>query len=93
MNPGKLRLAHNVTFRKASSEWISTLHTGWAWSAYSKSRMLPKLIGSASLNQRAVLGFPQPGSDYWCEETLAAVTARYGMFGFDPAPYHSKLRI
>jgi hypothetical protein len=39
------------------------------------------------LNQRAVLGFPQPGSPYWCEETLQAVEARYGMFGFDITPY------
>lgn len=87
MKPGSLRLAHNMTYRRASAEWISTLHVGWAWKAYRDNKFLERLIAGASLEQRAVLGFPQPGSDYWCEETLAAVTARYGMFGFDPTPY------
>ncbi len=89
MVPGTLRLAHNMTFRKAQSEWISTLHTGWAWSAYNQSKLLPRLISDASLNQRAVLGFPQPGSDYWCLETIEAIRARYGMYGFDVTPYLS----
>ncbi|MBT7538094.1 MAG: hypothetical protein HN683_02060, partial [Gammaproteobacteria bacterium] len=68
-------------------EWISTLHIGWAWQAYRDNKFLERLIAGASLNQRAVLGFPQPGSPYWCEETLQAVEARYGMFGFDITPY------
>ena len=91
INPGALRLAANMTFRKAGSEWISTLHTGWAWSAYRDDKMLERLIAGASLEQRAVLGFPQPGSDYWCQATLSAVTARYGMYGFDPGPYQEAM--
>ena len=31
MNAGALRLVHNMTFRRAEAEWISTLHVGWAW--------------------------------------------------------------
>lgn len=87
MQEGALRLALNMTFRKAECEWISTLHTGWAWQLYAQDRTLNRLIAGASLDQRAVLGFPQPGSSYWCPQTLAAVTARYGMYGFDPGPY------
>ena len=87
LRPGALRLAHNITYRKATAEWISTLHVGWAWSAYQPSKLLERLIARASLEQRAVLGFPQPGSDYWCAETLAAVEARYGVYGMDMAPY------
>jgi len=87
LNPGALRLAHNITYRKAAAEWISVLHVGWAWSAYRPSKQLEKLIARASLEQRAVLGFPQPGSDYWCPETLAAIEARYGVFGMDMTPY------
>jgi hypothetical protein len=90
--PGRLRLAHNITFRKASAEWISVLHVGWAWSAYQQSKPLERLIARASLEQRAVLGFPQPGSDYWCEETIAAVAARYGPYGIDMKPYERALR-
>jgi len=85
--PGRLRLAHNITYRKAAAEWISTLHVGWAWSAYQRSKAFERLIAQASLEQRAVLGFPQPGSDYWCDETIAAVEARYGVFGMDMTPY------
>ena len=87
MKPGALRLAHNMTFRKAAAEWISTLHIGWAWQAYRDSKYLERLIAGSSLQQRAVMGFPQPGNAYWCRETIDAVTARYGVFGFDPQPY------
>jgi len=85
--PGTRRLAHNITFRRAECEWISTLHTGWSWAMYRDDKFMERLIASASLDQRAVLGFPQPGSSYWCDETIEAVQARYGAFGFDPTPY------
>lgn len=91
MTPGKLRFVHNMTFRKANCEWISTLHIGWAWKAYRDNKFLERLIAGSSLGQRAVMGFPQPGCDYWCEETLVAVEARYGMFGMDMSPYREAL--
>ena len=65
------------------------MHTGWAWSLYERQKTLAKLIATASLDQRAVLGFPQPGSSYWCDQTIAAVHARYGMYGMDMTPYRS----
>jgi ectoine hydroxylase-related dioxygenase (phytanoyl-CoA dioxygenase family) len=89
MKNNALRLVQNLTFRLAEAEWISTLHVGWAWKAYRNNKFLEKLIATSSLKQRAVMGFPQPGSAFWCEETIDAVTARYGMFGFDPAPYRA----
>lgn len=87
LSQGRLRLAQNLTFRRADAEWISTLHSGWAWAAYRPARTLEKLIAGATLEQRAVLGFPQPGSAYWCPATLAAVEARYGTLGMDMRPY------
>ena len=69
------RLVQNITYRRAECEWISTLHIGWAWSAYRQNKFLERLIARASLAQRAVLGFPQPGSTYWCAATLEAVEA------------------
>lgn len=89
--PGALRLAQNLTFRRADCEWISTLHIGWAWGLYERNQTLARLIAAASLDQRAVLGFPQPGAHYWCEQTIAAVEARYGAFGIDMAPYRGAL--
>ena len=91
MIAGTLRLVQNITYRRAEAEWISTLHVGWAWLAYRKNKFLEKLIAECSLDQRAVLGFPQPGSDYWCEQTVAAVEARYGVFGMDMTPYQEAL--
>jgi len=87
--PGRLRLAHNITYRRASAEWISTLHTGWAWSAYARDKFFEKLIARATPAQRGVLGFPPPESPYWCTETLAAVEARYAAYGIDMAPYRA----
>lgn len=91
MRPGALRLVQNITFRRADCEWISTLHVGWAWQAYRRNKFLERLIASASLEQRAVLGFPQPDSDYWTEATIAAVAARHGAFGMDMTPYREAL--
>jgi len=87
MHAGSRRLVHNLTYRKATAEWYSTLHIGWSWSAYRNNKFLEKLVAGCSLNQRAVLGFPQPHSDYWCAETIAAVGARYAPFGMDMTPY------
>jgi len=87
VNTGQLRLAQNMTYRMAHAEWISTLHVGWSWQAYSKDKFLERLIATSSLLQRAVLGFPQPGSAYWCKQTYEGVAARYESFGMDMAPY------
>ncbi len=92
VRPGATRVAHNLTFRKATSEWISTLHEGWAWAMYRRRRTMERLIATASVEQRSVLGFPPPGSPYWSPETLDAVTQRYGPLGFDPAPYDADER-
>lgn len=91
MTPGALRLVQNITYRRAASEWISTLHVGWAWMAYRRSKYLERLIANATLAQRAVLGFPQPESDYWTQATIAAVEARHGVFGMDMSPYRAAL--
>lgn len=90
--PGARRLVHNITYRLAHAEWISTLHTGWAWSAYQADQSFERLLASCSVDQRTVLGFPAPSSAYWCEATLAAVEARYGCFGMDLEPYRAGLR-
>lgn len=91
MVPGTLRLAHNLTFRRADAEWISTLHVGWSWAMYRQDKMMEKLVASLSVDQRAVLGFPPPGSSYWTPDTVNAVAARYAPFGLDVTPYANAL--
>ena len=91
MKEGALRLVQNITYRRVECEWISTLHVGWAWAAYRRNKFLEKLIARSSLDQRAVLGFPQPGSSYWTPATIEAVAARHGVFGMDMTPYREAL--
>lgn len=89
--PGTMRLAHNLTFRRADCEWISTLHPGWSWAMYRQDKLMERMIAALSVDQRSVLGFPKPGSPYWSAETVAAVDARYGPFGMDMEPYRAAL--
>ena len=84
---GCLRLVINCTFRKAGSEWISTLHQGWAWGMYRRSMQVERLIANLSIDQRCVLGFPGVGSSYWNKHTLEAVKRRYQPLGMDITPY------
>ncbi len=86
---GTMRAVHNLTFRKAGSEWVSTLHTGWAWAMYRRSLPMERLIARASVEQRCVLGFPAPGHPYWTPETVTAVGARFGPLGMDMRPYEN----
>ena len=88
---GALRLVQNMTFKKASSDWVSVLHTGWAWSLYRPDHGPEKMIAGLDPDQRSVLGFPSPGHEYWTEETVLAVQARYAPFGIDMEPYKTAL--
>ncbi|MGI9595577.1 MAG: phytanoyl-CoA dioxygenase family protein [Acidimicrobiales bacterium] len=85
--PGGFRLAHNMTYRRADCEWINTLHRGWSWKMYRKDKLMERLIAGLQVDQRTVLGFPEPGSTYWSAETLDGVEARYGPLGMDMTPY------
>ncbi len=89
VTPGALRLVHNLTFKKAGSDWVNVLHPGWSWSMYRRNQPMEHLIARASVEQRAVLGFPLPGSPYWTSATLQAVQARYGAYGLDISPYRN----
>ena len=91
LHPGSIRLAQNLTFRKAEATWISTLHPGWAWAMYKPDRRMERLIAEATPEQRSVLGFPAPGDVYWDSDKIDAVEARYGALGFDAAPYRRQL--
>jgi ectoine hydroxylase-related dioxygenase (phytanoyl-CoA dioxygenase family) len=55
-----------------------------AWPKQAPERWA-KLIPQMTVRQRDLLGFPRPGHDYWDEQTLADVAARYP--GIDMAPY------
>ena len=45
-----------------------------------------ELIPKCTVRERDLFGWPRPGHDYWNEQTLTDVAARYP--GIDMAPYH-----
>jgi len=89
LQPGVMRLVHNLTFRRKDCEWISTVHQGWAWAMYRTSKVMVKLLAEGTVEQRCVLGFPRPGHEYWTRGTLDAVRARFEPWGMDMAPYEA----
>jgi hypothetical protein len=89
LRPGAVRLIHNMTFRRKECDWISTVHQGWAWAMYRSSKVMVKLLAEGSVEQRCVLGFPEPGHSYWTRGTLDAVRARLGPWGLDMGPYET----
>jgi hypothetical protein len=88
---GTCRVVQNLTFKKADSEWVNVLHPGWCWSMYREDQMMERFIASATVEQRALLGFPKPGHGYWDRETVAAVESRYAVYGIDMEPYKAVL--
>lgn len=84
--PNSVRLTVNFSFRRGDAQWIHNWNT-WAREMYQPDQRLEKLVGGATVKQRALLGVPLPGDKYWTEETLACVNKRYAMFGFDAEPY------
>ena len=92
VRPGATRVAHNLTFRAAASEWVSTLHPGWAWAMYRPGQPMERLIATTSTDQRCVLGFPAPGHPSWTPRMLQAVEARYGPLGMDITEYASAMK-
>jgi len=88
---GALRLVMNLTFKLADSFWISGWNSCWAKAMYTPEFILETIVAKGTVDQRCVLGFPEPGHKYWTRETVEAVTARYGPLGFDPSPYLAAL--
>ena len=91
VNAGARRMVQNLTFKLARSQWVSVLHPGWSWGMYRPSATMENLIAKSSVEQRTVLGFPAPGDEYWCDETIEAVGARYAAYGIDMEPYQQAL--
>lgn len=90
MRPGALRLAINLTYKRFDADY-AVLHAGWPWANYRPGQPLERLIAGASIEQRAVLGFPAPGDRFWTAELIDAVEARYGLLGMDVSAYRAAL--
>lgn len=89
IRPGVMRVVQNLTFRKAASEWIGTIHEGWAWSMYRPTGTMERLVATSSVDQRCVLGIPAPGHPSWTAAMIDAMEARYGPHGIDMTEYRA----
>ena len=58
-----------------------------AWPKQSPERWA-KFIPQCSVRERDLFGWPRPGDDYWNDQTLADVAARYP--GIDMTPYRGR---
>lgn len=84
-----LRRVWGAVYRRADSDWVHAggqgMH-GVENGAFARfSHFFPQL----SPAQRSAVGFPAVDSDYWTEDTIAAVGKRYS--GIDWAPYRALL--
>ena len=75
------RIGQFVTYAPKNYRWLGIV--GWPRNAIRKE--FTPWIEQASVAERTTLGFPAPGDDYWDEETIAGVNARYP--GMDMTPY------
>ena len=61
-------------YRRADAEWIAGEGSGWGVTV---SGMPRNWIPSLTVDQRNLLSFPPPGSEYWTDDTTHAVSHHY----------------
>lgn len=77
------RLGMFVAYAPKACRWMGIV--GWPLSAGKKE--FHEWMIRASVEERSLLGFPEPGHEFWTEETLDGVTARFS--GIDMTPYRN----
>lgn len=75
------RFALLADYSERGNPWMGRV----AWPTMALRPGWIELIERASVRERDLFGFPPPGHEYWNEQTLADVHARYP--GMDIAPY------
>ncbi|HLI74207.1 MAG TPA: phytanoyl-CoA dioxygenase family protein [Acidimicrobiales bacterium] len=77
---GRARFALLADYQQRGVTWGGKM----SWPKQSPQRWA-KLMPRCSVRERDLFGFPRPGDEYWNEQTLTDVAARYP--GMDMAPY------
>ena len=80
------RIGHFISYAPKRPKWLGIV--GWPEQGVYKS--YSAWMAQATLEERELLGFPAPGDDYWSEETLAGVAARFP--DMDMQPYKSGIQ-
>ncbi len=79
---GRARFSMLVDYQARGTTWAGKM----AWPKHSPD-LWAALLPECTVRERDLFGFPRPGDDYWNEQTLADVAARYP--GMDMTPYRS----
>jgi hypothetical protein len=77
---GRSRFSLLADYQARGMTWAGKM----AWPKQAPQRWA-KLMPQCTVRERDLFGFPRPGDEYWNEQTLADVGARYP--GMDMAPY------
>jgi hypothetical protein len=81
---GRSRFSLLVDFQARGTTWGGKM----SWPKQSPDRWA-KFMPQCTVRERDLFGFPRPGDDYWNDQTLAGVAARYP--GIDMTPYREAL--
>lgn len=76
-----LRYSQFVAFHTAGPAWLGSN----SFQGLGDNPEMHRIVTNATPAERKLLGFPGPGDEYWTDETLAGVAARYPEM--DMAPY------
>ena len=76
----RIRFTHHLVYRAAAAQWVGYR----VWANYGLSAEMQAWIERMSPRQRMLLGFPAPGHEYWGEETLRGIAARYPRMDMEP---------
>ena len=80
---GRARFSILADYQARGTTWGGKM----AWPKQAPQRWA-KLIPQCTVRERDLFGFPRPGDDYWNEQTLTDVAARYP--GIDMTPYRAR---
>ena len=78
--PGRSRFVMPVDFKPRGWRWQGKL----AWPNYATTENWTKAMVDFTPRQRDLFGWPPPGSEYWNEQTLRDVAARYPKIDMTP---------
>jgi ectoine hydroxylase-related dioxygenase (phytanoyl-CoA dioxygenase family) len=78
---GRSRFSLLSDYQVRGTTWAGKV----AWPRHAPEPDWAVAMARASVRERDLFGFPRPGDDYWDEQTLADVGARYP--GMDMTPY------
>lgn len=77
----RVRYSHHIVYQADDAPWMGYC----VWANQGLSPELEHFMEQATTRQRELVGFPPPGHDYWDEDMIMGVAARYP--NMDMMPY------